>query len=71
MVHSENVITKRINVNKKGFPLKKNEKVNSCRDFLYKEINILVKLIKQAFNLPVQNPLTLQKQQRTYNLRMA
>lgn len=70
MIHSKNVITKRINVNKKGFPLK-NEKVNSCRDFLYKEINILVKLIKQAFNLPVQNPPTLQKQQRTYNLRMA
>lgn len=70
MIHSEKVITKTINVNKKGFPLK-NEKVNSFRDFLYKEINILVKLIKQAFNLPVQNPPTLQKQQRTYNLRMA
>lgn len=70
MIHSEKVITKTINVNKKGFPLN-NEKVNSFRDFLYKEINILVKLIKQAFNLPVQNPPTLQKQQRTYNLRMA
>lgn len=45
MIYFEKVIIKIINVNKKGFFLK-NEKVNSFRDFLYKEINILVKLIK-------------------------